>query len=141
MAQFPDEQGEQGEFKRQDDEFRDWVTEDGSSGHPAVAGRYHLYVSLACPWAHRTLIVRQLLGLEEAIGVTVVDPVRDERGWAFREGPGHTSDPINGFEFLAEAYEATEPDFHIFYGIRIPWAAAGDEKPRHDRFRPDTRGL
>ena len=67
------------------------------------SGRYHLYVSLACPWAHRTIIVRKLKGLEEAIGMTVVDPVRDERGWAFRDGPGHTEDPINGFEFLSEA--------------------------------------
>ena len=73
-AQFPNEQTEEGEFKRQADAFRDWVTEDGSSGYPAVSGRYHLYVSCACPWAHRTIIVRKLKQLEAVIGMTVVDP-------------------------------------------------------------------
>lgn len=110
MAQFPGEQSTEGEFKRQDDAFREWITKDGP--FTPESGRYHLYVSLACPWAHRTLIVRRLVGLESAVGVTVVDPVRDERGWAFREGPGHTVDPINGFHFLAEAYQASNPNFH-----------------------------
>ena len=85
-----------GEFVRQDDAFDAWVTADGRSGYPAAAGRYHLYVSLACPWAHRTVIVRKLKGLEDAIGMTVVDPIRDERGWAFRDGPGFEPDPVNG---------------------------------------------
>ena len=85
-AQFAAEQSATGEFKRQEDAFRDWVSTDGSTLYPAVGGRYHLYVSLACPWASRTLIVRHLQGLEEIVGVTVVDPVRDERGWAFRDG-------------------------------------------------------
>src|SRR5438105_815951 len=111
-SQFPDEQSDEGEFVRQEDEFRDWVSADDSSHFPAVAGRYHLYVSLACPWAHRTLIVRHLMGLEDAIGMTVVDPIRDERGWAFRDGPGCSRDPVNGFTFLREAYEATKPGFH-----------------------------
>ena len=66
----------EGEFKRQKDAFRECVTVDGSSEYPMAAGRYHLYVSLACPWAHRTIIARRLLGLEEAIGMTVVDPLR-----------------------------------------------------------------
>src|SRR4051794_4037318 len=99
-AQFPEEQSEGGEFQRQEDAFRDWITTDGKSPFPAVAGRYHLYISLACPWASRTLIVRDVRGLQEVIGVTVVDPVRDERGWAFREGPGFSRDPVNGFHFL-----------------------------------------
>ncbi|MGZ9189971.1 MAG: glutathione S-transferase family protein, partial [Nitrospira sp.] len=80
QPQFPNEQTEAGEFKRQGDAFRDWVTDDGRSGYPAAAGRYHLYVSLACPWAHRTIIVRALKRLESVIGMTVVDPIRDERG-------------------------------------------------------------
>ncbi|MBL9204855.1 MAG: glutathione S-transferase family protein, partial [Opitutaceae bacterium] len=92
-GQFPDEQGTDGEFERQDDAFRDWVRADGSTPYPPTPGRYHLYVSLACPWAHRTLIVRHLKGLDTMIGATVVDPVRDERGWAFRDGPGHSCDP------------------------------------------------
>ncbi|HET9312758.1 MAG TPA: glutathione S-transferase family protein, partial [Nitrospira sp.] len=85
--QFPNEQSATGEFTRQDDAFREWVTADGSSRYPAASGRYHLYVSWACPWAHRTIIVRKLKRLERVVGMTVVDPIRDERGWAFREGP------------------------------------------------------
>src|SRR5437870_5937150 len=106
-AQFAAEQSESGEFERQEDAFRDWISADGSTPYPAVAGRYHLYVSLACPWASRTVIVRHLKKLEQAIDMTVVDPVRDERGWAFRDGPGHSIDPVNGFAFLKEAYLAT----------------------------------
>src|SRR4026209_2455396 len=98
-AQFPEEQTKSGEFRRQEDAFRDWVSADGSTPYPAIAGRYHLYVSLACPWASRTVLVRRLQGLEEVIGVTVVDPVRDEWGWAFRDGPDYSRDPINGFSF------------------------------------------
>lgn len=121
MSQFPSEQSEASEFKRQDDEFRDWVTTDDSSPYPAAADRYHLYISLACPWAHRTLITRHLLGLESAIGVSIVDPVRDERGWAFREGNGHTLDPINDFHFLAEAYLATDPKFAGRVTVPVLW--------------------
>ena len=84
QPQFPDEQNPEGAFTRQPDRFRHWVTADGSSGYPAAPGRYHLYVSWACPWAHRTIIVRKLKHLEPVIGMTVVDPIRDEQGWAFR---------------------------------------------------------
>jgi putative glutathione S-transferase len=121
MAQFPGEQSDDGEFERQEDAFREWVTVDGSSGCAAEPGRYHLYVSLACPWAHRTLIVRHLLGLEEIVSASVVDPVRDERGWAFREGPGHGADPVNGFKFLAEAYRATDPHFDGRVTVPVLW--------------------
>ncbi|MGQ0665865.1 MAG: glutathione S-transferase family protein [Nitrospiraceae bacterium] len=120
-AQFPNEQSEAGEFKRQADAFRHWVTADGSSGYPAEVGRYHLYVSWACPWAHRTIIVRKLKKLEDVIGMTVVDPIRDERGWAFREGPGHSLDPINGFQFLREAYEATNPRYRGRITVPVLW--------------------
>ncbi|MBX3235774.1 MAG: glutathione S-transferase family protein [Nitrospiraceae bacterium] len=120
-AQFPDEQTEGGEFKRQADAFRDWVTADGSSGYPAAVGRYHLYVSLACPWAHRTIIVRKLKRLEPAIGMTVTDPIRDERGWAFRQGPGYSPDPINGFHFLSEAYRATDPTYRGRVTVPVLW--------------------
>jgi putative glutathione S-transferase len=121
MAQFPDEQADSGEFQRQEDAFRQWVTEDGAEGLRAEPGRYHLYVSLACPWAHRTMIVRYLLGLEDGVGMTVVDPVRDERGWAFRDGPGHSADPVNGFKFLAEAYRATDPGFTGRVTVPVLW--------------------
>ena len=120
-AQFPLEQSAGGEFTRQDDAFRGWVTADGRSGYPAAAGRYHLYVSWACPWAHRTIIVRQLKHLEPVIGMTVVDPIRDERGWAFRDGPGHSHDPVNGFHFLSEAYEATDPAYRGRVTVPVLW--------------------
>ncbi len=120
-GQFPEEQSEEGEFERQEDAFREWVTTDGSSGYPVVAGRYHLYICLACPWASRTLIVRNLKGLAGAVGVTAADPIRDERGWAFRDGPGHSRDPINGFAFLSEAYAATERNFDGRVTVPVLW--------------------
>ena len=119
--QFPNEQTDAGEFKRQEDAFRDWVTADGRSGFPAAAGRYHLYVSLACPWAHRTIIVRALKRLEPAIGMTVVDPIRDQRGWAFRNGPGHSQDSLNGFQFLSEAYRKTDPNYRGRVTVPVLW--------------------
>jgi len=119
--QFPDEQSAEGEFERQEDAFRAWVRADGSTQFPAQSGRYHLYVSWACPWAHRTIIVRRLKGLEQVIGMTVVDPIRDERGWAFREGPGHSADPVNGFQFLAEAYLATNPSYAGRVTVPVLW--------------------
>ena len=120
-AQFPGEQSDAGEFERQEDAFRDFVSTDGSTPYPAAANRYHLYISLACPWASRTLIARKLIGLEDAVGMTVVDPVRDERGWAFRDGPGHSRDLINAFAFLSEAYLATDPDFDGRVTVPVLW--------------------
>jgi glutathionyl-hydroquinone reductase len=124
--QFAEEQSESGEFERQEDAFREWVSADGSTSYATVAGRYHLYVSLACPWASRTVIVRHLKGLHEAISMTVVDPVRDERGWAFRDGPGYSTDPVNGFAFLSEAYTATDGNFHGRVTVPVLW----DKKSR-----------
>ena len=118
---FPKEQNEQGEFVRQEDPFRDWVTPNGASGYPAEPGRYHLYVSLACPWAHRTVIIRKLKRLEEVVGMTVVDPVRDERGWAFRNGPGYSEDPINRFHYLSEAYKIMDPNFNARVTVPVLW--------------------
>jgi len=121
IAQFPDEQSADGAFVRQADRFRDWVTADGRSGHPAEAGRYHLYVSWACPWAHRTIIVRKLKALENAVGMTVVDPIRDDRGWAFRDVPGASADPVNGFLYLSEAYVATDPSYRGRVTVPVLW--------------------
>lgn len=120
-AQFPDEQSESGSFERQEDAFRDWITTDGSTPYAAEPDRYHLYVSLACPWASRTVIVRLLKGLEEVIGLTVLDPIRDDKGWAFREGPGFSKDPVNGFHFLSEAYEASDPAFSGRVTVPVLW--------------------
>ncbi len=112
---------EVGEFERQEDQFRQWVSSDPASNFPAEADRYHLYVSLACPWAHRTILFRKLKKLESVIGMTVVDPIRDDRGWAFREGPGHSLDLINGFHFLSEAYLASDPGFADRVTIPVLW--------------------
>lgn len=128
-AQFASETSATGEFERQEDAFRDWISNDGSTAYSAVAGRYHLYVSLACPWASRTVICRKLKGLEEAIGMTVVDPIRDEKGWAFRDpsdktppdAPFESTDPINDFDYLSEAYAATDPNFDERVTVPVLW--------------------
>jgi glutathionyl-hydroquinone reductase len=119
--QFSAETSSEGAFVRQRYTIRDRITDDGSSGFPAEPGRYHLYVSFACPWAHRSIIVRQLLQLEDVISMSVVDPIRDDRGWAFREGPGHTKDPIEGFSFLSEAYLATDSDYTGRFTVPCIW--------------------
>jgi glutathionyl-hydroquinone reductase len=110
-----------GAFERPAYPFQGRITADGSSGYPAASGRYHLYISWACPWATRTAIVRKLLGLEEVISLSAVDPIRDGRGWAFREGPGHSLDPVNGFALLREAYEATEPGYGGHMSVPVLW--------------------
>lgn len=120
-GQFPAETSRDGAFVRQPYTIRDRITADGSSGFRAEPGRYHLYVSLACPWAHRAIIVRRLLGLEDVISMSVVDPIRDERGWAFREGPGHGPDPVCNFQFLSEAYLRTDPDYTGRYTVPCIW--------------------
>jgi putative glutathione S-transferase len=117
-AQFPRESDRRGAFVRQQSAFRDRVTADGSSGYPAVPGRYHLYVSLACPWASRTVIVRQLKRLEDVIAITAVDPIRDERGWRFT---AEEPDPINGFAYLSEGYLASDPDFAGRVTVPVLW--------------------
>ena len=113
------EGGEDGSFRRQQSSFRDFVSDDGSTDFPLQAGRYHLYVARACPWAHRTLIGRQLMGLQNAIGVSFVNPLRDDRGWAFA-GDGYV-DQVNGFEFLAEAYHAADPEFDARVTVPVLW--------------------
>lgn len=104
-----------GRFVRGDAQFRDWVTADGGpgpsggGGFAAEPGRYHLYVSLACPWAHRTLIFRKLKGLEDAIGVSVVHWLMLEQGWTFAPGPGATGDALFGSAYLHEIYTRARP--------------------------------
>jgi glutathionyl-hydroquinone reductase len=120
-AQFPEEQSPEGEFQRQEDAFRSWVTDAPSAPFPVAAGRYHLYISLACPWASRALIALKLKNLDSVIGVTVADPVRDDRGWAFRDGPGFSKDPINGFKFLSEAYTATDSRYRGRVTVPVLW--------------------
>jgi putative glutathione S-transferase len=113
--------GADGSFQRQNSQFRNWVSDDGSTDFPLAAGRYHLYVCRACPWAHRTLIGRRLMGLEDAIGVSYVDPFRDEdgTGWAF-SGNGYT-DPINGWEYLRQAYIASDAGYQAHVTVPVLW--------------------
>ncbi|HET9102106.1 MAG TPA: glutathione S-transferase C-terminal domain-containing protein [Solirubrobacteraceae bacterium] len=107
-----------GSFQRQDSRFRGRVTDAPDAGFPLAAGRYHLYVARACPWAHRTLIGRRLMGLEQAIPVSFVSPLRDERGWAFDES--HV-DALNGWSFLSRAYAATDPGYEDRVSVPVLW--------------------
>ena len=110
-----------GRFVRQQSAFRDWITADGSSGFPAEKGRYHLYVSYACPWAHRTLILRALKGLEDHISVSVVNPLMLEHGWTFEPGDGVVPDPIGGAEYLHQVYTHAQPDYTGRVTVPVLW--------------------
>jgi putative glutathione S-transferase len=110
-----------GRFVRQSSSFRGRVTADGSSGFKAEAGRYHLYVSLACPWAHRTIIFRKLKRLEEAIGMTVVDYEMGEGGWRFSDRLGATPDPIMGASHLWQIYAAADPNYVGRVTVPVLW--------------------
>lgn len=123
-GQFPKEMGTKGEFVRQASIFRNWVTASGESGYLAEPDRYHLYVSLACPWAHRTVIFRKLKKLDDVISLSLVDPIRDHRGWRFMGSEGEFPDEINGFSFLSEAYLKSDPSFDG----RVTVAALWDKK-------------
>jgi putative glutathione S-transferase len=113
---------EDGSFQRQETSFRDRVEDDPDAEFPVEGGRYHLYVSLACPWAHRTLVTRALKGLEDAVTVDVVDPYRDENGWQFTPGkPGCTPDTVNGFDYLREAYRKADPDVTGRVTVPVLW--------------------
>jgi putative glutathione S-transferase len=116
-----------GRFVREDARFRHWVTADGApgpdgdGGFAAAPGRYHLYVSLACPWAHRTLIVRALKGLEELIDVSVVSPLMLESGWTFDESEGSTGDRVGGRAFMHEVYTAARADYTGRVTVPVLW--------------------
>ncbi|MEJ7757728.1 MAG: glutathione S-transferase C-terminal domain-containing protein [Nocardioidaceae bacterium] len=110
QAQFAPETAPSGEFVRQRNRFAERITADGSSAYAVESGRYRLLWCRACPWAHRVRIVLRLLGLEDAISIGTVDPIRDERGWRFTLDPGGV-DPVLGIGFLSEAYSATDPEY------------------------------
>ncbi len=121
-----------GEFTRSESTFRNWVTKDGSPGSSGVGdfiaepGRYHLYVSYACPWAHRTLIFRALKGLEDVVSVSVVHPLMPEESWVFAEYPGATKDHVNQAHFLYENYRLADPQFNSLVTVPVLW----DKKKR-----------
>ncbi|GAB7540552.1 glutathione S-transferase family protein [Cupriavidus sp. 8B] len=116
-----------GRFVRKDAAFRNWVTPDGAAGpssaggFKAEAGRYHLYVSLACPWAHRTLIMRTLKGLEGMISVSTVHWLMLGEGWTFAEGPGVVPDTVNGARLLHQVYTAADPDYTGRVTVPVLW--------------------
>jgi glutathionyl-hydroquinone reductase len=120
-----------GEFERQESRFRDWVGIDprsgGASEFPVEDGRYHLYVSLACPWCHRTAILRELARLTEGVPISYLAPFRDERGWAFTgesftDGPGGVYvDKLHGWGFMSEAYRASDPSFDGRITVPVLW--------------------
>jgi putative glutathione S-transferase len=109
----------EGEFVRQGSRFRDWIAADGAGDFPAAAGRYHLYVALACPWSHRAVIARRVKRVEDAVSISYLHPFRDERGWAFPGGP--FTDQVNGFGYLSEAYRATVPDYDGRISSPVLW--------------------
>ena len=116
-----------GRFERSKAQFRNWVTADGSAGPTgkggfrAEAGRYHLYVSLACPWAHRTLIFRKLKGLEGLISLSIVDPLMLENGWEFHERDGATVDHLFGSDFLYQVYLKADPTYSGRVTVPVLW--------------------
>jgi len=109
-----------GRFLREDSQFRNVI--GGTDGrYAAESGRYHLYVSLACPWAHRTLIVRALKGLEEVVGVSVVSPIMLEHGWTFERGEGSSGDALHGAHYLHEIYTRARPDYTGRVTVPVLW--------------------
>ena len=122
-----DTDSNEGRFVRESARFRHWVTADGSagpsgdSGFAAESGRYHLYVSLACPWAHRTLIVRSLKGLDELIEVSVVSPLMLEQGWTYNKAEGSTGDRVHGHQFHHQVYTRANPDYTGRVTVPVLW--------------------
>lgn len=116
-----------GRFVRRAPQFRNWITADGTPGpsgdgeFKAEAGRYHLYVSLACPWAHRTLIFRALKGLEDLISVSIVHWYMAENGWTFQPGDGAVPDTVNGADYLHQVYAVAKPDYSGRVTVPVLW--------------------
>lgn len=127
QGDWKEDQTNDGEYVRKDSQFRNWITRDGkpgpsgNGGFKAETGRYHLYVSYACPWAHRTLIFRKLKQLEELITVSVVHPFMGEDGWAFSPYPDATTDEINQKAFMHEVYTLAEPDYSGVVTVPLLW--------------------
>ena len=115
------QQDKKGHFQRNPTTFRGRITADGSSGFPAEKDRYHLYVSYACPWAHRTLIMRQLKGLTDAITISVVDPLMAENGWEFSNFQGTIADTVNNTKYLREIYALADSNYTGRVTVPILW--------------------
>ena len=125
--QWYDTKSSKGRFRRQQSQFRNWITPDGApgpsgeGGFAAEADRYHLYISHACPWAHRTLIFRRLKGLEEMISLSVVHWHMGDQGWTFEEGDGVIADTVNGARYLHQVYTAANPRYSGRVTVPVLW--------------------
>jgi putative glutathione S-transferase len=115
------EQNQNGEFHEIPTTFRDRVSTDGTNGYKVEAGRYHLYVSLACPWAHRTLIMRELKGLNDVISVSIVDPIMSDKGWMFSQAPGAIPDFVNHAQYLQHIYLKANPNYTGRVTVPVLW--------------------
>jgi putative glutathione S-transferase len=115
------DQDQSGKFIGKPTTFRNCVTANGSSGFKAEAERYHLYVSLACPWAQRTLIMRELKGLNDIISVSIVDPIMSDKGWMFSKAPGTTPDSVNHAQYLQEIYLKADPNYTGRVTVPVLW--------------------
>jgi len=124
IDQWDDAKSSDGKFVRQESAFRNWIKADGSTPFQPEANRYHLYISLACPWACRTLIFRKLKKLESIVSLSIVDPISMENGWEFKDTPGSIVDTVNHTAFLYEVYKLAEPD----YSGRVTVPALWDKK-------------
>lgn len=118
ISQFPRESSN-GSFKRQKSIFRSIIDEE--SQYKPEKGRYHLYLSYACPWAHRTLIVRELKGLDAVVSVSFVNPIRDDKGWCFESKNNQYIDPLNGFSYLMEAYNIMDSKYDMRVTVPVLW--------------------
>lgn len=127
VDQWYDTKSTKGKFVRSTSQFRNWVTADGTAGESgkegftAESGRYHLYVSLACPWAHRTLIFRKIKKLEDMIDISVVDHFMDEFGWTFKENPGVIPDKLHNSEFMYQIYTKADPKYSGRVTVPVLW--------------------
>lgn len=121
VDQWYDTKATDGQFKRQDSAFRSWITTDGSTPFAPEAGRYHLYISHACPWAHRALIFRKLKGLEEAISLSIVDWFMGENGWEFGTRDGAIPDPFFDAQYMHQIYTAADPNYTGRVTVPVLW--------------------
>lgn len=115
------ERDDSGQFNRMPTYFHHWITADGSSGFKAEPGRYHLYVSLGCPWAHRTVLLRSLKGLQDVISLSIVDPVISKQGWQFSERLGSIPDPLYAAKYLWEIYVKAKSDYSGRVTVPVLW--------------------
>ena len=130
------ERNETGQFQRMSTQFHNWVTTDGSSEFPAISGRYHLYISLGCPWAHRTALLWKLKGLENIIGLSIVDPVISEQGWQFSNYPGCIRDSVNQADYLWQIYAKSDPNYTGRVTVPVLW-----DKQTHQIINNESRQI